>query len=366
VVIASMITPTLQRGPGPEGFALQRDDAARTARRVLHRLEQLPGATSACVASDLPFDFMDRTQMFEPEVAAQRPPQPVNPHWISPGCFSTFGTRLLSGRDFNLEESMDPPRAIVNVSFARQLLGVQDAVGHHFRFARPPDLRGEEPPPWIEIVGMSEDALEIDLSAAPKPAVYFPFLSNPLLMASGSSARFAIAVKAPGDPRALISALPKAVGEVTHDAPVFDAGPLLDYVEHTFRERAALEALLSAFGIAAVILGAVGLFGVTAYSVAERAPEIGIRRALGASRGEILRMVLRETGAVVLFGMTLGLVVSWLGRGLLEAFLFGVSAHDPVTYASVCLGVALVATLASLVPARAAAAISPSRALAGR
>jgi hypothetical protein len=314
----------------------------------------------------VPFDFLSQTAMIEPEAAAQRPRQPVNPHSVSPGCFSTFGTRLLSGRDFNLDESMDPPRAIVNLAFARQLLGVENAVGHQFRFARPPDVREGEPPPWIEIVGMSEDALEMDLSVGPRPAVYFPFLANPLGIASETSARFALAVKAPGDPRALISALPKAVGEVTRDAPVFDAGPLLEFVEHTFRERAALEGVLSVFAISAIILGAIGLFGVTAYSVAERAPEIGIRRALGASRGEILRMVLRETGAVVLLGMALGLLASWLGRGFLESFLFGVSAHDPATYAGVCFGVALVATLAALLPARAAAAISPSRALAGR
>jgi hypothetical protein len=365
-VIGSVMTPTVPAGEGAGGFEAQRADAVRTARRILDRLDRLPSVTSACVASDLPFDFIDQSTMVEPEVEAQRPALRAHRRSIGPGCFETFGTRLLSGRDFSLEESMDPPRAIVNQAFAKQLLGVEDGVGHHFRFAVPPDMRGLPPPPWVEIVGMTEDALEMDLTAGPQPAVYLPQLVIPFGLDGGNSIRMAIAVKTDGDTAPLIAALPKALAEVAPDAPVFDIDTLLAFVEHTFRGRLALERVLSAFGISAIVLAAIGLFGVTSYSVARRAPEIGIRRALGASRRDIVWMILRETGSVVLLGGCLGLLLSWLGRGFLSAFLFGVSAEDPATYAGVCLGILVVAALAAFFPARAAAAVSPSRALAGR
>jgi ABC-type antimicrobial peptide transport system permease subunit len=121
-----------------------------------------------------------------------------------------------------------------------------------------------------------------------------------------------------------------------------------------------------AFAVAALGLAAIGLFGVTGYAVAERSSEIGIRRALGASRRQIFAMIVRETAVVLLIGGGAGLALSWLGRGVLEALLYDVSAGDPLTVACVCLGTALVGLLAALAPALAAARISPSRALADR
>ncbi|MET0414169.1 MAG: FtsX-like permease family protein [Polyangiaceae bacterium] len=366
VVIGTVLTPTAPRGEGAEGWERQRVEVQAIVRRVLERLRQLPEVSHACVAGDLPFDFLRNTQMMEGEPGAQRPAAPAHPHWFSPGCFETLGTRLLSGRAFTAQDTMTPPRAIVNRAFAEQLLGVSDALGQRFRFAAPPDLRGDWQAPWIEIIGMSEDALELDLTVKAEPAAYFPMLANPLGMASETSARFAVAVKTRGDTEPLLAAVPRAIAEVTHDAPVADMGTLIDFVGHTFRERTALQRVLSAFGISAIVLAAIGLFGVTAYAVAERSAEIGIRRALGASRRAILMMILRETFVVILLGGVLGVVLCWIARRFLEAFLFGVSPGDPVTYAVVVLGIALTALLAALLPARTAAAISPSRALTGR
>jgi ABC-type antimicrobial peptide transport system permease subunit len=113
-------------------------------------------------------------------------------------------------------------------------------------------------------------------------------------------------------------------------------------------------------------LAAVGLFGVTAYAVAERAPEIGIRRALGASRRQILTMILREMGLVLAVGVVAGLGLSWLARSLIHSFLFGVAGDDPWTIVGVCLSTVTVGLLAALAPAQAAARVAPSRALAGR
>ncbi len=366
VVIGSVLSPTIKRGPGAEGYGVQRADAARTAERVLNRLRELPGVSHACVAAEVPFDFLDSVQMMEPEVAAGRPPLLVHPHSISPGCLETFGIQLLSGRDFNLGDTAERAVAIVNRAFARQLLGVEDAVGHQFRVVLPPDVRGQISLPWIDIIGMSEDTLEMDLTQAFEPAVYVSFLMNPLGHSTDSSVKFAVAVKTSGDPAALVPVLPRVIAEVAPNAPVSDVDPLRKYVAHTFRERTMLEHVLSAFGISSILLAAIGLFGVTGYTVAERSAEIGIRRALGASRGQILRMILWETGGVVLLGLALGGVLSWLAQSSLEAFLFGISATDAATYAGACLGMLLMAALAAWLPARTAAGISPSRALAGR
>jgi predicted permease len=372
VVIGSVMARTAPRGEGRDGFRAQRDEAERAARRVLERTHSLPGVTAACVATDVPFDFNDNIEMFEGEGGA-RGAVLAHPHWIGPGCFTTFGTRLLSGRDFSLDAGADQsdsgegiPVAIVNRAFARQVLGVEDAVGRRLRFAMPPDLQQHESPPWIPIVGMSEDALEMDLSKVAEPAVYLPFLVNPLRFSSSTSVSFRVAAKAQGGTEPLLATLPRALGTVLSESPVYDFGSLNDYIEHTFRQRRALERVLSAFGVSALLLGAIGLFGVTAYSVAERTSELGIRRALGASRGAILRLVLRETGAVIALGMLFGLMLSQLARDVLQGFLFGVSPNDPLTHALVCLGIPLVALLAAIGPARAAAAISPSRALTGR
>ncbi len=366
-VVAAALQASTVNGDGPESFEAQRADAERLARRVYERLAQLPGVSHATVAGDLPFDWFAGMQMMQPEPASGRGPQPAHPHFISPGYFETLGIRLISGRDFRADDPKDPPTAVVNRSFARELLGVEDAVGHTFRFGVPPDQRGRAPePPWIQIVGMSDDALEVDLVSGARPGIYLPLFARPLGLRTPNSVGFAVAVRAPGQLEAVTAALPAAIREVAPDAAVFIVEELAERVQQSFWERTALLRVLSAFALAAVVLGAIGLFGVTGYAVAERAPEIGIRRALGASQGQILRLILRETAVVVCLGMVLGVLASWLGRQVLETFLFGVSAADPVTYLIVIGGILLVALLAALLPARAAAAISPVRALSGR
>jgi len=213
---------------------------------------------------------------------------------------------------------------------------------------------------------MVGNALEDDVTAPRPAAVYLPFFGNPLTVSNPTGLTFAVAVKSSGSVEPLLGALPKAIGEVTRAAPVFIVERLSDRVERSFSDHSALERIVSVFALCAVVLAAIGLFGVTAYSVAERAFEIGIRRALGASRGGILRMILGETALVVLAGMLLGVGLCWLGRDLLAAFLFEIAATDAVTYACVCIGIASVALTAALVASRAASTISPSRALAER
>src|SRR6185436_9525207 len=203
--------------------------------------------------------------MVELETTTQARIERALTHWISPGCFETLGVPLLSGRDFKPNEPRDR-FAIVNRRFARDLIGVDDAVGHRFRMATSAHQEGSTAEPWIDIVGMVGDALEHDLTQPAPPAAYFPFLADPRQMGGEGNVFLSVAVRGSDDPSPLIGALPRAVSALSPDAAVFDVKPLGDWVERSFRERAALERLLSVFGLSAMALAAVGLFGVTAYA----------------------------------------------------------------------------------------------------
>jgi putative ABC transport system permease protein len=148
--------------------------------------------------------------------------------------------------------------------------------------------------------------------------------------------------------------------------PVVDLKPLSAWMAESYARRTALSQVLSSLALSAVVLSLIGLFGITSYSVARRASEIGIRRALGASRRAIRAMLLRETGRVVGLGLIIGLLSAWFARHLLASFLFGVGAVDPLTYGAVGAGVLLATTAAVLLAARSATSIAPSRALTGR
>jgi predicted lysophospholipase L1 biosynthesis ABC-type transport system permease subunit len=174
---------------------------------------------------------------------------------------------------------------------------------------------------------------------------------------------FAVVVKGSGDPKATLAALQAAVHDVDASIPIYEAEVLGDLTERSYWQRSALALALSCFAVAALVLAAIGLFGVTSYNVSERIGEIGIRRALGATRGRILRMILGDTSIVVALGLTLGLAGAWVARALLGTFVFGVSLVDPATYVAVCFGVALLSMLAALAAARGAARVEPSRTL---
>jgi predicted permease len=364
-VVALVVTPTIRRPTGDEGPALHLADGQRRVRLLYERLQRMPGAVSTCIATELPFDRMTEAAQMEGAISPPEPPRTVLRHHLSPGCFSTLGIRLLSGRDFSEREGAERDSVIVNRAFARQLLHTEDAVGQRLRFATPPGYSGP-PAPWLNIVGMVDDVLEKELTEPAEPAAYFSFLENPMRQGNHTSIAFGVVVRPHGDPLPHLTTLPRFLREVLPGSAIHGVELTGARLEATLSERRALERVLSAFGVSALVLAAIGLFAVTGYAVAERSAELGIRRALGASRRGILWLVLRETGLVVALGVLAGLLLSWLGRGFLQAFLFQVEAADPLTYASVCAGILFVALLAALAPALAATRISPTRALAER
>lgn len=339
------------------------------AKAILARAEHLPGVKAAAIASDLPFSNEGVSLGLQLEPRAPKPNAVARLRLVGPGYFKAMGIPLISGRAFeSADAAPNVHHVIVTRAFALQHLGTLDALGKKLSYREheegpvgPDGKRAEGPQIWYDIIGVAEDTLDTSMTQPPEPLVYV-HAEAPNAMALIDSG-FAIVATGPSDPSALVTALATVARDVDRDAAVYEVTVLGDLVESSYRQRTTLEYLLTAFALASVILAAIGLFGVTSYAVAERSGEIGIRRALGASRGAIVAMILRETGVIVAIGMVFGLACALSARTLLASFLYGVGAADPLVYVVVCLGLGVVAMLAALAPARAAASVMPSRAL---
>lgn len=316
----------------------------------------------ATVTQELPFDYYYQTTTMELEPEARLRELATSIHSVGPGHFETLGIRLLSGRSFSAEDQRAwPPqqRALVNRSFARHGLGVEDAVGHRVRFA----TQGEKPP-WIQIIGMVEDSHEVSLTEPAPPSLYFPFFAFPTRGTNEGNLNVSVAVKAAGEPNALLALLPSTIREIVPDASVDEVLPLTELVSRSYARRTALARVLSLLASAATVLSIIGLFGVTSYVVALRSSEIAIRRALGASARQMGQMIVLDTARVVALGLLLGLGGSWFASRLLASALYGISALDAPTYLSVCLSTLSATLAAALLAARSATRIAPARALA--
>lgn len=370
VVTAGVLLPMQPLPPALAPAELQKAREARSelvlakARAVLERLRHMNGAAHATVTIDVPFDWHSWKARVElPPGSPQREVAAIN-HFVGPGFFDTLGIALLSGSDFGTElVDLGRPVAVVSRSFA-QALGVRDAVGQRFR-AVPPEGVSAGELPWIEIIGMVEDTIEDDLTGPPALQIYLPFAEGALSVSGPTSANFQVAARG-DDPDVIARELPAAVTSALPETTADRLQRMEDWVAHSFWQRTALSRVLSALAIASVVLSAIGLFGITSFAVTQRTGEVGIRRALGATRRGVLRLVLYETLRVVGIGVVLGAVGSWFARQLLATFLFGVAALDLTTYAAVALGVGVVAVFAALVPAFAASRVSPAHALTWR
>jgi putative ABC transport system permease protein len=370
VLTAGVLVPMDPLPPslGPE--ARQRAFDARSelmlakARAVLEGLRHMNGVTQATVTIDVPFDWHSwplRAQL--PPGATQEQAAAIL-HFVGPGFFDTLGIRLLSGSDFGTELA-DPGRdiAVVSRSFAAAL-GVADAVGQRFRVV-PPEGAPAATQPWIEIIGMVDDTIENDLTGPPPLQVYLPFAHGALSVSGPTAGAFQVAVRG-RDPDALQRELASTVTNALPGSSADLVRSMEDWVAQSFWQRSALSRVLSALAIASVLLSAIGLFGITGFAVTQRTGEVGIRRALGATRRSVLQLVLFDTLRVVAIGVILGALGSWVTRQLLATFLFGVEPLDVTTYGAVALGVGVVAVLAALAPGRAASRVSPAHALTWR
>ena len=261
---------------------------------------------------------------------------------------------LLEGREFEPSDGpSSPPVGLVNQAFVRSFFQGRSPLGKRF------GVGGDANSATIEIVGVVGDSKYQDAREAPVRSVFLP-----LLREQGQSGyQSDLEIRTSADPASLVAVVRQAVTEVDARVPIAGVKTLAQQVAESMRRERLLARLVGAFGVLALVLACVGLYGIVSQAVARRTNEVGIRMALGASSRDILTMVLREAGTLVLAGIALGIPGAMLASRLLTSQLFGVEPTDPATLAGSCALLAAVTIAASYFPARRAAGLQPMTSL---
>ena len=331
-------------------------------RALLPRLQGLPGVRSATMSMSLPGTTWIRTNILGAEGGKpggdQGPEVTPNPvlQSIMPGYFSTLGIPLKRGREFTVRDNAPGARPVmmVNENLARQLWpdypeGV-NPIGRHVREGY------DKAVGWMEVVGIAADIHEGGLASRAVPEFYIPCTVHPPQTAY-------LVVRTAGDPMSYANAVRKQVLALDRSQPVSEVRTMEQVLDATLGQRRLTMWLLGVFAGVALLLAVIGIYGVIAYSVAQRTQEVGIRMALGAQRGDILWLVVGQGLVLTLAGVGLGMIGALALTGVMKGLLFGVSATDPGTFVGVALLFVAVALLASYLPARRAARIDPMAAL---
>jgi putative ABC transport system permease protein len=325
---------------------------------AVRRLGALPGVRQAAAVLMRPLSGPIGWEYYYAIEGQSRDEARANPianhERVSPGYFAAMGIRLLAGRDFAWSDTDRAPAVvIVNASTARRAWPGQSAIGKRLRWLEP----GKHP--WLQVVGVVDDVRYRDVQTV-RPDVYVPYLQEPHWAMD-------LIVESATDPLALAPAARREIAEIDREQPISGLTTMEQAVSDSLAGPRLRTLLLSAFAALALLLAAVGLYGIIAYTVARRRQEIGIRLALGAGRGAIARLVLRQGLALTAAGLAAGIaaVIAGLagGTGWIDSLLYGVSATDLTTFAVVPLLLVAVALLASLLPARRATRVDPLVAL---
>jgi putative ABC transport system permease protein len=322
-------------------------------KQTLERMNALPGAQEAAVAFPLPLSDSYINLAFEIE---GRPPRSKSDSptsdfvAISPNYFHVMQVPLLRGREFSETDSESGPKVcVISSSLAQQLFPDESALGQRILIGYPADSSRE-------IVGIVGDVKDSDLAARQSAQIYVPFVQNPFWAAD-------IAVRSHGRPSALSGALREQIRAIDAAMPIADVLPMEEVIASSMAQPRFRTTLLSLFGAAALLLAAIGIYGVLAYTVAQQTREIGIRMALGAHPARVLRLVLGRGLRLAGAGTAIGVLAALLLTQLLSSLLFDVSATDPLTFAAVAVLLLGVALLACYVPARRAMRVDPMVAL---
>jgi putative ABC transport system permease protein len=273
--------------------------------------------------------------------------------YVAPGYFSTLQIPFVRGRDFSAgDEPKSPGVVIVNESFARHFWPTADAIGKRVNF----NLDPKDKPDWLEVIGIVKDIRDVNPSAVARPEIYTPAAQNALSSVS-------IFIRTKSDPYALLPALRSVVQSIDADLPLTDAGTMDESIHKWSTTPRFRSILLSVFAGLGLLLALIGIYGVIAISVTQQTREIGIRMALGAQPGDVMRMMLQRGLLWVTAGTAAGLLGAFAATRLLGSLLFEVKATDPVSFA-IATGLLVAAALAACyVPARRAMRVDPMVAL---
>jgi predicted permease len=345
--------------PGLSGY--EREPLANLYRQMSERIEAVPGVRSVTFSAN-PLLARSATEVgfYLPgaNAVAEGEPRPtgiVHLHQVRENFLGAMGIPLLGGRAFTAQDDGRAPEvAIVNQAFAKRYFPDGNPIGKRF------GLRADGAS-GIEIVGLAPDAKYTSQREKAPPTIYLPWGQQLFAL---SSATFE--VRTAGDPSSYVAAIRRAVSEVDRNLPLKQIKTQAEQADETLAMERLFAKLFSLFGLLALALAAVGLYGVLAWSVTQRTHEIGIRMALGASRGEVMKMVLRQGLTLTLLGIALGLAgASVVTKNLqsLSHMLYGIEPTDPATYGAIAVFLMLVALVACYIPARRATKVDPLVAL---
>ena len=328
------------------------DARLKVQQRLLSAVQQIPGVQSAAYANSTPLsinqsgtaihapgttDFSNATAKFG-----------ANYYEVSPGYFAVAGTRLLAGRTFTEHDDKQAPRvAILNQIFARRLFGTLDAVGMHF-----PTGPGSE----MEVVGVVEDGKYTTLTEDPQPAIYWPIAQSP-------DSDIVLLVRSQRAPADMIPAIRQAINQVDRGLPTFSLGTWSQALSLVTLPARAATVALGALGGLAMMLAVTGIFGLASYTVSKRLREFGIRVALGAQQGQVLRAALQRVAVLLAAGSIAGLALGIAASKLLASIVYQATASDPLVIVAVVLSMAGIGLISAALPARRAISVQPAQLL---
>jgi len=323
--------------------------------QLIERIQALPGVQGVDAASTVLLSRLPNSASVSIEGRTAGPPDPTPIPFdsITPGFFKTMGIRILQGRTFTpQDDSQSIPVVIVNEAFARRYWPNEDALGKRLTFGNPqnPNVR------WSTVVGIVDNIRRSGIDLDARPETYFPHQQS-------STRSMQLLVKTSGDPSGLAGVVKETVWSIDKDQPIANIRTMESLVAERVAQRRFNMLLLTICAGVALVLAAVGIYGVMSYSVTQRTQEMGIRMALGAQRSDVVRMVLREGSALAAAGIGLGVLCAWPLMRLLATQLYETTPTDLTTYLTVAIGLGLVALLASFIPARRATKVDPLRAL---
>jgi putative ABC transport system permease protein len=321
------------------------------------RLRALPGVTAAAAGQALPLSGLRTSAGLRIEGREVQPNASLDTCWrlVSPEWHGALGVPLLRGRGLDARDSAAAPAVtLVNATLARQVFGNEDAIGR--RIATGLDGPAST---WVTIVGVVADTPQESVATATRPEMYRPLAQDVRMGPSGLT----LVVRGPGDPMLRASAVRREVAALRGDVAVSRVVPLAGLARDMVAAPRAASRVLLLFAGLALVLAALGLYGVVACLVGEATRELGLRLALGAPPASLVRLVLRQSLAFAGLGLAVGLAAALAMGRLLEGLLFGISPRDPLTLAAVAFVLLLTAAAAGYGPARRASRLDPARVL---
>ena len=321
--------------------------------QLTERLEALPGVRFVGAINALPFGTSGPTTWlrFASRPPTNGPPPEAEYRSVTPGYFAAMGIPLLAGRGFvPMDRGDSTLPTLVSETFAHRYFPGDTALGQRIRLGPNPNA------PWRTIVGVVGDVRDLGLGALPRPDVYVPFPQSP-------SAAMSLVLRTGGDPSAVVAPARAAIRALDPDVPISNVATLRQLVGGSVARTRYAGSLLAGFAALALVIAVVGIYGVMSYLVTQRSRELGVRIALGARPGDILRLVLREGVQLGLLGAGLGVLAAFGATRAMVTLLYDVSPADPTVYAAVSLLLVAVVLAACYVPARRATKVDPIVAL---